>query len=81
MRDTERETETETQAEVSSQGARCGTGSWVSRITPWAERGVKPLSHLGCPGCRILDENSSKLVDFSKYSLKDTERLKDRMCF
>ena len=28
-------------------GARCGTQSWVSRITPWAEGGAKPLSHLG----------------------------------
>ena len=42
MRDTqkERETETETQAEGeadSMQGARCGTRSQVSRITPWAE--------------------------------------------
>ena len=27
------------------QGARCGTRSWVSRITPWAEGGAKLLSH------------------------------------
>ena len=31
------------------QGARPGTPSLVSRITPWAEGGVKPLSHPGCP--------------------------------
>ena len=39
-RDWEREREAETQAEgeaVSVQGARCGTQSWDSRITPWAE--------------------------------------------
>ena len=36
----EREREAETQAEGeagSTQGARCGTRSWDSRITPWAE--------------------------------------------
>ena len=31
------------------QGTRCGTQSWVSRITPWAKGGAKPLSHLGRP--------------------------------
>ena len=30
------------------QGARCGTRSQVSRITPWVEGGAKPLSPLGC---------------------------------
>ena len=42
----ERETETETQAEGdagSMQGARCGTRSRVSRITPRAEGGTKPV--------------------------------------
>ena len=28
--------------------------SWVSRISPWAEGGAKPLSHPGCPGTDIL---------------------------
>ena len=49
---TEREREAETQAEGeagSMQGARRGTRSRVSRITPWAEGGAKPLSQLGCP--------------------------------
>ena len=39
--ETERETETEAEAEGeagSMQGAQRGTRSWVSRITPWAER-------------------------------------------
>ena len=31
------------------QGARCGTQSQVSRITPWAKGGAKPLSHQGRP--------------------------------
>ena len=30
------------------QGARHGTWSQVSRITPWAKEGAKPLSHPGC---------------------------------
>ena len=46
MRDTEREREREREREAeaqaegeagSTQGARRGTLSWVSRITPWAE--------------------------------------------
>ena len=54
MRDTHREIEgeAETQAEGevgSMQGARRGTQSRVSRITPWAEGDTKPLGHQGCP--------------------------------
>ena len=49
-REIEREAETQAEGEAgSTQGARCGTQSRVSRITPWAEGGAKPLSHLGCP--------------------------------
>ena len=33
----------------STQGARRGTQTWVSRITSSAEGGTKPLSHLGFP--------------------------------
>ena len=44
MRDTQRGRDT-----GSMQGAQCGTRSWVSRITPQAEGGAKPLSHPGCP--------------------------------
>ena len=47
-----REREAETQAEEeagSTQGARRGTRSRISRIAPWAESSAKPLSHLGCP--------------------------------
>ena len=42
----------ETQAEGeegSTQGAQHGTRFWVSRITPWAEGGAKPLRPPGCP--------------------------------
>ena len=50
MRDTEREAETQAEGEAGSmQGAQRGTQFWVSRITPWAEGGAKPLSHQGCP--------------------------------
>ena len=57
MRDTEREREAESQAEGeagSMQGARHRIRSWVSRITPWAEGGAKPLSHPGCPNSKDL---------------------------
>ena len=46
MRDTEREAETQAEREAGSmQGARCGTQSRVSRITPQAESGIKLLGH------------------------------------
>ena len=49
-RDAEREAETQAEGEAGSmEGAQCGTQSWDSRITPWAEGGAKPLSHLGGP--------------------------------
>ena len=47
----------ETQAEGkagSMQEAWRGTRSRVSKITPWAEGGTKPLSYPGCPLTRIL---------------------------
>ena len=58
MRDTERERERGRdtgRGEASSmQGARLGTRSRVSRITPWAAGGTKPLSHQGCPLSKFL---------------------------
>ena len=55
MRGREREREREAEREAGSmQGARPGTGSRVSRITPWAEGSAKPLSHPGCLGFPIL---------------------------
>ena len=56
MREREREREAETQAEGeagSMQGTGCGTRR-VSRTTPWAAGGAKPLSHPGCPKAAIL---------------------------
>ena len=51
----EREAETQAEGEAGSmQGARHGTRSWVSRITPWAAGGAKLLRHRGCPKFRIL---------------------------
>ena len=50
--ETQRERQAETQAEGeagSTQEARCGTRSRVSRITPQAAGGVKPLRHRGHP--------------------------------
>ena len=52
MRDREAETQAEGEA-GSMQGARHGTLPWVSRITPWAEGGAKPLSHLAAPSLLI----------------------------
>ena len=49
-RERQRERDRDTEGEVGSmQEAPCGTRSWVSRTTPGAEGGAKPLSHLGCP--------------------------------
>ena len=39
------------------QGAQHGTLSRVSRVTPWAEGGAKPLSHQGCPRLYSLSVN------------------------
>ena len=61
-REREREREAETQAEGeagSMQGARRGTPSWVSRITPWAEGSAKRLSHPGCPFSILLKTHNS----------------------
>ena len=57
-REREREREAETQAEGeagSMQGARRGTRSQASRITPWAESSAKPLSRPGCPEYAVLN--------------------------
>ena len=55
MKDTYTEREAQAEGEAGSmQGARRGTRSRVSRITPWAEGGAKPLSHRGCPYFLLL---------------------------
>ena len=46
----EREAETQEEGEAGSMpGARRGTRSQDSRITPWAKAGAKLLSHPGIP--------------------------------
>ena len=42
------------------QGAQPGTRSWVSRITPWAEGGAKPLSHPGVPYLYISNKHKNR---------------------
>ena len=76
MRDTEREAETQAEGEAGSmQGARCGTRSWVSRITLWAAGGAKPLRHRGCPPKYVSFHWKGNFtfyklyVDFFTYSL------------
>ena len=50
MRDIQREAETQAEGEAGSlQGARCGTRSQDSKITPRAEGGATRLNHWGCP--------------------------------
>ena len=75
MRDTQREKEAETRAEGeagSMQGARRGTRSPDSRITPLAEGGAKPLSHQGCPRGMIC--LMSSLIKIMSLSRADVER-------
>ena len=51
----QREAETQSEEEAGSvQGAQRGIRSLVSRITPLAEGGAKPLSHPGCPDFATL---------------------------
>ena len=53
---TEREAETQAEGEAGSmQGTQHGTPSQVSRITPPAKGGAKPLSHWGCPMTSFLN--------------------------
>ena len=49
MKDTERERERVRGAETQAEGEAGSTRSRVSRITPWAAGGTKPLHHQGCP--------------------------------
>ena len=50
MKDTEREAETQAEGQAGSmQGARCGTWSQDSEITPWAEGSRSTAEPLRCP--------------------------------
>ena len=55
-----REAETQAEGEAgSTQEARCGTRSWVSRITPQAAGGAKLLRHRGCPHILVIVNNAA----------------------
>ena len=55
MRDIEREAETRAEGEAgSTQGARYGTQSWDSRITPWAEGRHSNAEPPKCPFFKIF---------------------------
>ena len=57
MKDTEREAEREAEGEAgSTQEAQRQTRSQVSRITPQAVGGTKPLSHWGCPKPKVFKD-------------------------
>ena len=59
-REREREAETQAEGEAGSlPEARRRTRSQVSRITPRAAGGAKPLCHQGCPVCYILKNITS----------------------
>ena len=57
MRDTEKERERHRQREKQVPCREPDVGlDPGSRITPWAEGGVKPLNHPGCPELSLLEE-------------------------
>ena len=71
-----RDTETQAEGEAGPmQGALCGTRSRVSRITPQAKGGAKPLSHQGCPYLllfkRMMAYPIYSFVSWLPYSTKN----------
>ena len=46
------------------QGARCGTRSWDSRITPWAKGRCPTLSHPGVPSIQMFKDELSMCLLF-----------------
>ena len=71
MRDTEKEAETQAEGEAGSMlGARCGTRSQDSRISPGPKAGAKPLSHPGIPKTHYLDAfNKTTCWSFENISV------------
>ena len=51
-----------------------GTRSRVSRIRPWTEGGAKPLSHRGCPRCRLFKFYFNCVIIFNAHRDKQRER-------
>ena len=69
MRDTER-AETQAEREASSmQGARCGTRSWDSRITSWAEGRYQTAEPPRCPSSKpfIVFKMATRLRGLVKF--------------
>ena len=54
-------------------GAERGTPSWVSKIMPWTEGSIKPLSHLGCLKSDFLEAGSILLAKTSQSSWGDKD--------
>ena len=73
MTDTERERETERET-GSMQGARRGTQSRLSGITPWTKGGAKPLGHRGRPFGWIFKKTYSFMLEREKERERDRER-------
>ena len=68
QRERERGAETQAEGEAgSTQRARCGTRSRVSRIMPLAAGGTKLLRHQGCRDSKfnwIFDEIETPIFDY-----------------
>ena len=59
-----REAETQVEGEADSmQGAQCGTGSQVPRVTPQAVGGAKP--NRGAPGSAPIGPTLNKVINTS----------------
>ena len=68
MKQREREAEAQAEGEAGSmQRARRRTRSWVSRITPQAEGGTKPLAHRDCPVSNIFKCKIWGYMDFGEW--------------
>ena len=58
------------------QRARCR--SRVSRITPWAAGGTKPLSHLGCPPLDVNHDSRELTLASTSYTVFSENQLCSR---
>ena len=77
-----RDTETEAEGEAGSmQGARHGTRSQVSRITPQAKGGAKPLRHPGCPDRFLLSSKSGGKSFAKRIINKDHGEYSSHLCW
>lgn len=93
MRHTERERERERGRDTGRGRSRLHAGSpttWaqVFRITPRAEGGTKPLSHLGFPICQVFNKkepppfhHSPKIMNLAAIPLNPTSFLDSQARF